>query len=80
MPTIPFIVVILGIIMNNSNEHIFGGDQGDILEIMNEIFTTARDRELEVNEAGIEELIMEHEDELTTEEPQEIVNKEHQET
>ena len=43
-----------------------GGDQGDIPEIMDEILTTARDLELEVNENDMEELIMEHEDELTT--------------
>ncbi|GFS56016.1 tigger transposable element-derived protein 1-like protein [Trichonephila clavipes] len=35
--------------------------------------------ELEVNEDDIEELIMRHEDELTTEELQEILNEEHQE-
>ncbi|GFW45899.1 hypothetical protein TNCV_4496181 [Trichonephila clavipes] len=46
---------------------------------MDEILTTARDLELEVNEDGIEELIMGHEDELTTE-FQEILNEEHQET
>ncbi|GFQ74883.1 uncharacterized protein TNCT_620981 [Trichonephila clavata] len=57
-----------------------GGDQGDTLEIMDEILTTARDLELEVNEDDIEELIMEHEDELTTEELQEILNEERQET
>ncbi|GFW14629.1 kinectin [Trichonephila clavipes] len=39
-----------------------------------------RDLELEVNEDDIEELIMGHEDELTTEELQEILNEEHQET
>ncbi|GFW89855.1 uncharacterized protein TNCV_2425121 [Trichonephila clavipes] len=50
------------------NEHIFGGDQGRTPEIMDEILTTARDLELEVNEDDIEELIMGHEDELTTEE------------
>ncbi|GFU32356.1 hypothetical protein TNCV_2450071 [Trichonephila clavipes] len=61
-------------------EHIFGGDQGDTPEIMDEILTTARDLELEVNENDIEELIMGHEDELTTEELQEILNEEHQET
>ncbi|GFU92597.1 putative LOC100569746 [Trichonephila clavipes] len=49
-------------------------------EIMDEILTTARDLELEVNEDDIEELIMAHEDELTTEELQEILNEEHQET
>ncbi|GFX58851.1 uncharacterized protein TNCV_805551 [Trichonephila clavipes] len=47
---------------------------------MDEILTTARDLELEVNEDDIEELIRGHEDELTTEELQEILNKEHQET
>ncbi|GFT20541.1 uncharacterized protein TNCV_2183781 [Trichonephila clavipes] len=47
---------------------------------MDEILTTARDLELEVNEVDIEELIMGHEDELTTEELQEILNEEHQET
>ncbi|GFW53565.1 uncharacterized protein TNCV_4814711 [Trichonephila clavipes] len=47
---------------------------------MDEILITARDLELEVNEDDIEELIMGHEDELTTEELQEILNKEHQET
>ncbi|GFU44537.1 hypothetical protein TNCV_1506511 [Trichonephila clavipes] len=62
------------------NEHIFGGDQGYTPEIMDEILTTARDLELEVNKDDIEELIMGHKDELTTEEPQEILNEEHQET
>ncbi|GFT28877.1 uncharacterized protein TNCV_3585751 [Trichonephila clavipes] len=47
---------------------------------MDEILITARDLELEVNEDDIEELIMGHEDELTTEELQEILNGEHQET
>ncbi|GFX06057.1 uncharacterized protein TNCV_446321 [Trichonephila clavipes] len=47
---------------------------------MDEILTTARDLELEVNEDDIEELIMGHEDELTIEELQEILNEEHQET
>ncbi|GFU33335.1 uncharacterized protein TNCV_4920841 [Trichonephila clavipes] len=48
---------------------------------MDEILTTARDLELEVNEDDIEELIMGHEDEeLTIEEFQEILNEEHQET
>ncbi|GFY35771.1 uncharacterized protein TNCV_4841481 [Trichonephila clavipes] len=47
---------------------------------MDEILTTARDMELEVNEDVIEELLMGHEDELTTEELQEILNKEHLET
>ncbi|GFW18151.1 uncharacterized protein TNCV_4006911 [Trichonephila clavipes] len=58
--------------------HIFGGDQGYTPEIRDEILTTARDLELEVNEDDIEELIMGHEDELTTEELQEILNEEHQ--
>ncbi|GFT92764.1 hypothetical protein TNCV_739521 [Trichonephila clavipes] len=62
------------------NEHIFGGDQRDTPEIMDEILTTARDLELEGNEYDIEELIMGHEDELTIEELQEILNEEHQET
>ncbi|GFX99013.1 hypothetical protein TNCV_4301881 [Trichonephila clavipes] len=44
----------------------FGCDQGDIPEIMDEILTTARDLELEVNEDDIEEFIMGHEDELRT--------------
>ncbi|GFW92012.1 uncharacterized protein TNCV_2152911 [Trichonephila clavipes] len=57
-----------------------GGDQGDTPEIMDEILATARDLELEVNEDDIEELIMGHEDELTTEELQDILNEEHQET
>ncbi|GFW16457.1 hypothetical protein TNCV_443321 [Trichonephila clavipes] len=61
------------------NEHIFGGDQGYTPEIMDEILTTARDLELEVKEDDIEELIMGHENELTTE-LQEILNEEHQET
>ncbi|GFY23211.1 uncharacterized protein TNCV_3764511 [Trichonephila clavipes] len=60
-------------------EHIFGGDQGYIPEITDEILTTARDLELEVDEDDIKELIMGHEDELTTE-LQEILNEEHQET
>ncbi|GFV81372.1 uncharacterized protein TNCV_4773981 [Trichonephila clavipes] len=47
---------------------------------MDELLTTARDLELEVNEDDIEEIIMGHEDELTTEELQEILNEEHQET
>ncbi|GFX96875.1 uncharacterized protein TNCV_1996071 [Trichonephila clavipes] len=47
---------------------------------MDEILTTARNLELEVNEDDIEELIMGHEDELTIEELQEIFNEEHQET
>ncbi|GFX98227.1 hypothetical protein TNCV_4908701 [Trichonephila clavipes] len=36
------------------NEHIFRGDQGYTPEIMDEILTTARDLELEVNEDDIE--------------------------
>ncbi|GFX46220.1 uncharacterized protein TNCV_2298691 [Trichonephila clavipes] len=51
---------------------------------MDEILTISRDLDLEVNEdereRDIEELIMGHEDELTTEELQEILNEEHQET
>ncbi|GFU12100.1 uncharacterized protein TNCV_1781211 [Trichonephila clavipes] len=47
---------------------------------MDEILTTARDLELEVNENDIEELILGHEDELTIEELEEILNEEHQET
>ncbi|XP_035211104.1 keratin, type I cytoskeletal 13-like [Stegodyphus dumicola] len=47
---------------------------------MDEILRTARDLEFEVNEDDIEDLIMEHDDELTTEEFQEILNEEHQET
>ncbi|GFV86156.1 uncharacterized protein TNCV_671531 [Trichonephila clavipes] len=47
---------------------------------MDEILTTARDLELEVNEDDIDELIMGHEDELTTEEIEEILNEEHRET
>ncbi|GFS98582.1 uncharacterized protein TNCV_2987141 [Trichonephila clavipes] len=62
------------------NEHIFGGDQGGTPEIMDEILTTDRDLDLEVNEDDIEEPIMGHEDELTIEELQEILNEEHQET
>ncbi|GFU57314.1 uncharacterized protein TNCV_3635001 [Trichonephila clavipes] len=46
---------------------------------MDEILTTVRDLELEVNEDDIEEFILGHEDELTTEELQEILN-EHQKT
>ncbi|GFU14871.1 hypothetical protein TNCV_3386641 [Trichonephila clavipes] len=56
------------------NEHILGGDQGNTPEIMDEMLTTARNLELEVNEDDIEELMMGHEDELTTEELQEILN------
>ncbi|GFV77416.1 uncharacterized protein TNCV_1069451 [Trichonephila clavipes] len=55
-------------------------DQGGTPEVMDEILTTARDLESEVNEDDIEELIMVHEDELTIEELQEILNEEHQET
>ncbi|PRD20277.1 UNVERIFIED_CONTAM: hypothetical protein NCL1_55040 [Trichonephila clavipes] len=47
---------------------------------MEEILTTVRDLELEVNEDDIEELIMGQKDELTTEELLEILNEEHQET
>ncbi|GFX26953.1 uncharacterized protein TNCV_1841251 [Trichonephila clavipes] len=47
---------------------------------MDEILTTAKNLELEVNEDDIEELIMGHEDELTIEKLQEILNEEHQET
>ncbi|GFX80621.1 uncharacterized protein TNCV_498881 [Trichonephila clavipes] len=47
---------------------------------MDEILTISRDLELEVNEDDIEELIMGYEDELTTEELQEILNEKHQET
>ncbi|GFV11251.1 HTH CENPB-type domain-containing protein [Trichonephila clavipes] len=54
-----------------------GDDQGDTPEIMDEILTTARDLEFEVNEDDIEEIIMGHEDELTTKELQEILNEEH---
>ncbi|GFS84697.1 uncharacterized protein TNCV_4608071 [Trichonephila clavipes] len=46
---------------------------------MDEILTTSRDLELEVNEDDTEKLIMGHEDELTIE-LQEILNEEHQET
>ncbi|GFU23435.1 uncharacterized protein TNCV_4447441 [Trichonephila clavipes] len=47
---------------------------------MEDILTTARDLELEMNEDDIEELIMGHEDELMTEELQEILYEKHQET
>ncbi|GFX46381.1 uncharacterized protein TNCV_238431 [Trichonephila clavipes] len=47
---------------------------------MDEILTTSRDLQFEVNEDDIEQLIMGHEDELTTEQLQEILNEEHQET
>ncbi|GFU70429.1 uncharacterized protein TNCV_3442461 [Trichonephila clavipes] len=47
---------------------------------MDRILTTASDLKWEVNEDDIEELIMGHEDELTIEELQEILNEEHQET
>ncbi|GFX66974.1 hypothetical protein TNCV_4180991 [Trichonephila clavipes] len=50
-------------------------DLGDTPEIMDEILTTARDLELEENEDDIKELIMGHEDELTIEELQEILNE-----
>ncbi|GFY30318.1 uncharacterized protein TNCV_4065691 [Trichonephila clavipes] len=46
---------------------------------MHEILATARSLELEVNEDEIEEIIMGHEDELTTE-LQEILNEKHFET
>ncbi|GFX32128.1 uncharacterized protein TNCV_4099771 [Trichonephila clavipes] len=46
---------------------------------MDETLTTARDLELELNEDD-KELIMGHEDVLTIEELQEILNEEHQET
>ncbi|GFT46372.1 hypothetical protein TNCV_3127181 [Trichonephila clavipes] len=36
------------------NEHIFGGDQGYTPEITDEILTTARNLELEVNEDDIQ--------------------------
>ncbi|GFS93839.1 hypothetical protein TNCV_5053081 [Trichonephila clavipes] len=62
------------------NEHIFGGDQGYTPDILDEVLTTAGHLELEVNEDDIEELIMGREDELTTEELQEILNEDHQET
>jgi hypothetical protein len=48
------------------------GDGDDVPEIVDEIVTTARDLELEVKKDDIEELLMEHEDDLTTEELQEI--------
>ncbi|GFX66881.1 uncharacterized protein TNCV_999201 [Trichonephila clavipes] len=54
--------------------------RGDTPEITDEILTTARDLESEVNEDAIEELILGHEDQLTIEELQEILNEEHQET
>ncbi|GFV77485.1 hypothetical protein TNCV_1070141 [Trichonephila clavipes] len=54
--------------------------QGGTTEIIEEILTTARDLESEVKKDDIEELIMGHEDELTIEELQEILNEEHQET
>ncbi|GFV30790.1 uncharacterized protein TNCV_3666811 [Trichonephila clavipes] len=47
---------------------------------MDEILTTARDLELEINEDDKEELINGHEDVLAIEELQEILNEEHQET
>ncbi|GFW33770.1 hypothetical protein TNCV_4052191 [Trichonephila clavipes] len=61
------------------NEYILGGDQGYTPEIMDVILTTSRDQDLEGNEDDIEELIMGHEDELTTE-LQEILNEENQKT
>ncbi|GFT83914.1 hypothetical protein TNCV_2020001 [Trichonephila clavipes] len=65
---------------HNSTYRLRMSDQGYAPEIMDEILTTARDLELEVNEDDIEELIMGHENELTTEELQEILNEGHQET
>ncbi|GFW40043.1 hypothetical protein TNCV_5117261 [Trichonephila clavipes] len=59
--------------------YILGGDQGYTPEIIDEILTTARDLELKVNEDDVEGLIKGHKDELT-EELQEILNEEHQET
>ncbi|GFX32531.1 uncharacterized protein TNCV_3704051 [Trichonephila clavipes] len=59
------------------NKHILGGDWGYTPEIMDEILTTARDLELEVNEDDIEGLIMLHEDELTTKNSK---NEKHQKT
>jgi hypothetical protein len=56
------------------------GDADEDPEIMDEIVKTARDLELYVNEDDIEEPLMEYEDDLTTEELQEILNEEHQET
>ncbi|GFX15237.1 hypothetical protein TNCV_2709421 [Trichonephila clavipes] len=47
---------------------------------MEGILSTAKVLELEVNEDDIEELIMGHEDELTIEELQEVLNEEHHET
>ncbi|GFS54564.1 uncharacterized protein TNCV_2748901 [Trichonephila clavipes] len=55
------------------------GDQGYTPKIIEGILTTARYLELEVNEDDIEELIMGHENELTTE-LQEILNEKPQET
>ncbi|GFS52790.1 uncharacterized protein TNCV_2995771 [Trichonephila clavipes] len=46
---------------------IWGCDQGETPEIMDEILTTVRDLELEANEDDIKELLMGHEDELTIE-------------
>ena len=45
---------------------------------MDEIVTSVRDLELEVNEDDIKEHIMEND--MTTEEIQELLNEEHQET
>ncbi|GFT05306.1 uncharacterized protein TNCV_123371 [Trichonephila clavipes] len=47
---------------------------------MEEILTTTRGLELEVNEGEIEELIMGHEDDLMIEELHKILKEEHQET
>ncbi|GFW48822.1 uncharacterized protein TNCV_4244021 [Trichonephila clavipes] len=55
------------------------GRAGNVwMNFTNEILTTARDLELEVNEDDIEELIMGHENELTID-LQETLNEEHQE-
>ncbi|GFW19165.1 uncharacterized protein TNCV_254921 [Trichonephila clavipes] len=48
--------------------------------ISSALVSGSRDLELEVNEDDIEDLIMGHENELTIEEFQEILNEEHQET
>ena len=54
------------------------GDGDDVPEILDEIVTTARDLELEVNEDDIKEHIMEND--MMTEEIQELLNEERQET
>ncbi|XP_023218178.1 uncharacterized protein LOC111620491 [Centruroides sculpturatus] len=56
------------------------GERDDVPKIMYEIVTTVRVLELEVNKDDIEELIMESETDLTTEQLQECLNEEHQET